>query len=427
MEFRLPELGEGVTEGELVKWRVKVGEQVKDDQALCEIMTDKATIEIPSHFTGVVTELSAKEGEIVKVHQLMLKAEAAGGAVASKPAQAPTAPTPTAAPAAPVVAAKPTTSSSNPPPVASALMSAPAPTKSTPSDVLASPSTRKLAGEKGIDLGAVNGSGPHGRVLREDVEKFKPGRSPAIGSAPRNKGPVAADTRVPIRGMRKKIAEKMRLSKDKAAHFTYVEEADATQLVKIRNRAKVIGEQKGIKVSYLPFVMKAMVAALKKHPRLNSVVDEAANELVTKHYYNISLSVQTEDGLTVPVIKNVQDKGIFELAKEIAEVVDRARKKKLTMEDFQDSTITLTNAGSIGGLFATPIINYPEVAILGFNKIARKPVVQVSGGVEKIVIRDWTYFSISLDHRMIDGADAAEFMKTFIDYIENPALFVLEE
>ena len=427
MEFRLPELGEGVTEGELVKWRVKVGEAVKDDQALCEIMTDKATIEIPSHFAGVVTELSAKEGEIVKVHQLMLKAEASGSAGATKPAAH--APVAVPAAAASVTAAKPAASLT---PIQTATQVASAPT-STPvsiqssSDVLASPSTRKLASEKGIDLGVVNGSGPHGRVLREDVEKFKPGRSPIVGSASRSKGPVAADTRVPIRGMRKKIAEKMRLSKDKAAHFTYVEEADATQLVKIRNRAKVIGEQKGIKVSYLPFVMKAMVAALKKHPRINSVVDEAANELVTKHYYNISLSVQTEDGLTVPVIKNVQDKGIFELAKEISEVVDRARKKKLTMEDFHDSTITLTNAGSIGGLFATPIINYPEVAILGFNKIARKPVVQVSGGVEKIVIRDWTYFSMSLDHRMIDGAEAAEFMKTFIDYIENPALFVLEE
>ena len=197
--------------------------------------------------------------------------------------------------------------------------------------------------------------------------------------------------------------------------------------MKLRTRAKTIGEKKGIKVSFLPFVMKAMVAALRKHPRLNSVVDEATNEIVTKHYYNISLSVQTEDGLTVPVIKNVQDKGIYELAKEIQEMVDRARKKKLTMEDFQDSTITLTNAGSIGGLFATPIINYPEVAILGFNKIARKPVVKVINGAEKIVIRDWTYFSISLDHRIVDGADAAEFMKTFIDYIENPALIFMEE
>jgi pyruvate dehydrogenase E2 component (dihydrolipoamide acetyltransferase) len=226
--------------------------------------------------------------------------------------------------------------------------------------------------------------------------------------------------------MRKKIAERMRLSKDKAAHFTYVEEADATELVKLRTAAKAIAEKRGIKLTYLPFILKAMVAALKQHPRLNSTVDEAKNEIIIHHMYNISISVQTEDGLTVPVVKNVDQKTIFELASEIADIVDRARKKKLTMDDFQGSTITLTNAGSIGGVFATPIINYPEVAILGFNKIARKPVVRTVKGVEKIVIRDWTYFSISLDHRIVDGADAAEFMKTFIAYIENPAMLVLE-
>jgi pyruvate dehydrogenase E2 component (dihydrolipoamide acetyltransferase) len=416
MEFRLPELGEGVNEGELVKWRVKVGDAVKDDQPLCEIMTDKATIEIPSPFSGVITELTAKEGEIVKVHQLMLKGDAKGGAPAAKveaPAHAaPTHSAPAAAPAA----------------KAPAPTAAPAPVSNTNSaDVLASPSTRRLASEKGIDLGLVAGTGPNGRVLRDDVENFKSGGGSARVARSRGPQPVAADERIAIRGMRKKISEKMRQSKDKAAHFTYVEEADVSSLVKLRARAKTIGEKKGIKVSFLPFVMKAMVAALRKHPRLNSVVDEATNEIVIKHYYNISLSVQTEDGLTVPVIKNVQDKGIYELAKEIQEVVDRARKKKLTMEDFQDSTITLTNAGSIGGLFATPIINYPEVAILGFNKIARKPVVKMVNGVEKIVIRDWTYFSISLDHRIVDGADAAEYMKTFIDYIENPALIFMED
>jgi pyruvate dehydrogenase E2 component (dihydrolipoamide acetyltransferase) len=417
MEFRLPELGEGVNEGELVKWRVKVGDAVKDDQPLCEIMTDKATIEIPSPFSGVITELTAKEGEIVKVHQLMLKGDSKGGTPAAK-AEAPAhaAPAAHSAPAA-APAAK-----------AAAPAAAPAPVSNTNSaDVLASPSTRRLAAEKGIDLGSVVGTGPNGRVLRDDVENFKSGGGSARSVRARGPQPVAADERIAIRGMRKKISEKMRQSKDKAAHFTYVEEADVSSLVKLRARAKTIGEKKGIKVSFLPFVMKAMVAALRKHPRLNSIVDEATNEIVTKHYYNISLSVQTEDGLTVPVIKNVQDKGIYELAKEIQEVVDRARKKKLTMEDFQDSTITLTNAGSIGGLFATPIINYPEVAILGFNKIARKPVVKVVNGVEKIVIRDWTYFSISLDHRIVDGADAAEFMKTFIDYIENPALIFMED
>jgi pyruvate dehydrogenase E2 component (dihydrolipoamide acetyltransferase) len=196
--------------------------------------------------------------------------------------------------------------------------------------------------------------------------------------------------------------------------------------VKLRTQAKAIAESRGIKMTYLPFILKAMVAGLRRHPRLNSVVDEASNEIVTRHYYNIAISVQTEDGLTVPVIKHVEQKSIYQLAAEISDIVDRARKKRLTMDDLTGSTITLTNAGSIGGVFATPIINYPEVAILGFNKIARKPVVMTRNGAETIEIRDWTYFSISLDHRIIDGADAAEFMKTFIQYIENPAMLFLE-
>ena len=409
MEFRLPELGEGVNEGELIKWRVKEGDNVKDDQPLCEIMTDKATIEIPSPFSGVIKQLVAKEGEIVKVHQLMVVAESVGGAKAAPAATA------HAAPAAPAVATKAAPAAAPTQASSSAAVSA---------DVLASPATRRAAREKGIDLSQVSASGPHGRVLMEDLDRALSG-----GSAPR----AAARTfaageveRTPIRGMRKKISEKMRESKDKAAHFTYVEEADATELVRLRTQAKAIAEKKGIKLTYLPFILKAMVAALKQHPRINSTIDEATNEIVTHHTYNISLSVQTEDGLTVPVVKHVEQKTIFELAKEIADIVDRARKKKLTMDDFKGSTITLTNAGSIGGLFATPIINYPEVAILGFNKIARKPVVINVNGKEKLAIRDWTYFSISMDHRILDGAEAAEFMKTFISYIENPALLVLE-
>ena len=416
MEFRLPELGEGVTEGELVKWLVKPGDAVKDDQPLCEIMTDKATIEIPSPFSGSIKELHAKEGEVVKVHQLMFSGEASGGKPASAQATAP------AHGAAPAKAVEATPQA----PAQAAKAAAPAQTSNA--DVLASPSTRRFARESGVDLGAVDASGPHGRVLRDDVEKALSGGGSKSAAKPAVKtyAPMTADEHIPIRGIRKKIAEKMRLSKDKAAHFTYVEECDATELVKLRTAAKEIAAKRGIKLTYLPFILKAMVAALKQHPNLNSTVDDEKNELIIHHTYNISLSVQTEDGLTVPVVKNVEQKTVFELAAEIADIVDRARKKKLTMDDFKGSTITLTNAGSIGGLFATPIINYPEVAILGFNKIARKPVVKVIGGRERIVVRDWTYFSISLDHRMVDGADAAEFMKTFISYIENPAMLVLE-
>jgi pyruvate/2-oxoglutarate dehydrogenase complex dihydrolipoamide acyltransferase (E2) component len=284
-------------------------------------------------------------------------------------------------------------------------------------------------------LGQIQGSGPHGRVMKEDLQGQS--KAPGVGAVsagaaiparakstrPHSSG---GEERVPFRGLRKKISEKMRLSKDKAAHFTYVEEADATQLVALRDQAKVIAAQQGVKLTYLPFIMKAMVAALRKYPILNSTLDEAKGEIVYKYDYNIGLSVQTDDGLTAPVVKDVAHKSVMEIARDIQDLVERARSKRLTMDDLQGSTITLTNAGSIGGLFATPVINYPEVAILGFNKIARKPVVVKNQGREEIVIRDWTYFSISLDHRIVDGAIGAEFMKTFIQFVENPTLLLLE-
>ena len=402
MEFKLPELGEGVHEGELVKWRVSVGDIVKDDQPLLEIMTDKATVEIPSPFAGKIDALHAKEGEVVKVGQLLISGGGTAGAVKAAPA---------------VAAAQPAASSVQ------------ATQKSVPvagDHVLAAPSTRRFAREKGVDLSAIRGTGPHGRVMREDVERGPSSGSVSTPAKGASHGAQTAEHRIPFRGLRKKIAEKMRLSKDHAAHFTYVEEADASELVRVRMHAKELGAKQGVKVTYLPFIMKGMVAALRQYPILNSTLDEQRAEIVFKHYYNIGLSIQTEDGLVAPVVKDVEHKSILELAKDIQDLVDRARQKRLTMDDLQGSAITLTNAGSIGGLFATPVINYPEVAILGFNKIFKKPVVKTINGQDQVVIRDWTYFSISLDHRIVDGAVGAEFMNTFIKYIETPSLLLLE-
>jgi pyruvate dehydrogenase E2 component (dihydrolipoamide acetyltransferase) len=462
MQFKLPELGEGVHEGELVKWKVKPGDQVGYDQSLCEIMTDKATVEIPSAFKGKVARLDAQEGQTVHVGQVMLTFEGAEGtATASTASSSASAGNGTSAHAAPAPAAAPSTSA---PAMSAAPAKSPAAPVKTPSAPaasysagpaatenlsiesrpLAAPSTRKLAREGGVDLGRISGSGPHGRVMREDVETFirgggaSSGAGAIAGGAPSFKAPIGRtsipagqlEERVPFKGLRKKIAEKMRLSKDHATHFTYVEEADATALVQLRAQAKEMGAKHGIKVTYLPFVMKAMVASLRKFPILNSSLDEEKQELVYKHYFNIGLSIQTEDGLTAPVVKDVANKSVLQIAKEIEDLVSRARAKKLTQDDFLGSTITLTNAGSIGGLFATPIINYPEVAILGFNKIFRKPVAVMVNGPggpkEEVQIRDWTYFSISLDHRVVDGAVGAEFMLDFIKYIQNPSLLILE-
>ena len=443
MELKLPELGEGVHEGELVKWCVKVGDMVKDDQPICEIMTDKATVELPAPFTGKITSLAAKEGEVVHVGQVMVTYEGAGSSVS---------PTASGAKSADALAKSESKPASAPAHSAQAAMSAAPSASSSPTvsagpgmSVAAAPSTRKFAREQGVDLSHVSPTGPNGRVMREDVEsamkggngvgatsagratfsQTAAGSQSAAGFAKTSIASGPREERVPFKGLRKKIAEKMRQSKDHAAHFTYVEECDATELVKLRAAAKDMGAKDGIKVTYLPFIMKAMVATLRQYPIMNTSLDEERNELVYKNYFNIALSVQTDDGLTAPVIKDVDQKSIMQLAKEIQDVVDRARHKKLTMEDLTGGTITLTNAGSIGGLFATPVINYPEVAILGFNKIDRKPVVKVVNGQEQIVIRDWTLFSISLDHRVVDGAIGAEFMKSFIRIIENPALLVL--
>lgn len=416
MDLKLPELGEGVHEGELVKWLVKPGDLVKDDQSVCEIMTDKATIELPAPFSGVITAIIAKEGKTVHVGETILQYEAKGGATVSAPAtpavSAPSS-TPVSAPVSQSVASVATTSSS------SVTLGGP---------VSAAPSVRKFAHENSVNLSTVSATGPSGRVMMEDVQGFLSGGNKSTSSANTVRQSVAGanvEERIAFKGLRKKIAEKMRQSKDHAAHFTYVEEADATALVELRATAKEMGLKAGVKITYLPFVMKAMVSALKKYPIMNAELDEAAGEIIIKHYYNIALSVQTEDGLTAPVVKNVESKSVFEIAKEIESLVSKARAKKLTMNDLTGGTITLTNAGSIGGLFATPVINYPEVAILGFNKIFRKPVAKMINGKEEIVIRDWTYFSISLDHRIVDGAVAAEFMKDFIQIIENPALMIL--
>jgi len=431
MQFKLPELGEGVHEGELVKWKVKVGDTIQYDQPLCEVMTDKATVEIPSAVQGKVAELHAQEGEMISVGQLMLTFQntAADTAVVNK-ALAST-------PATPQNYGSGATTSSG-----ATASSGFRPDTEIATRVLAAPSTRRLAREMGVELALLHGTGPHGRVMKEDLHapaagqgtgSKRPVGTPRVGTptgaiphGPLKIYPQGGEERVPLRGLRKKISEKMRLSKDNAAHFTYVEEADATQLVHLRTQAKEVAAKQGVKLTYLPFVMKAMVAALKEYPILNATLDEATQEIVYKYDYNIGLSIQTEDGLTAPVVKDVAHKSVLEIAREIQNLVDRARAKKLTMEDFHGSTITLTNAGSIGGLFATPIINFPEVAILGFNKIFRKPVVKTIQGREEIVIRDWTYFSISLDHRIVDGAIGAEFMKLFIQYIENPSLLLLQ-
>lgn len=430
-DVKLPELGEGVTEGELVKWLVKIGDTVKPDQAVAEVMTDKATVEVPTPIAGVVKELKYKVGDVIKVETAILALDA-GGVSASAPAPtAHAAPTPSkpAAPATPAAApAKPaapmmmeanaTTTSTIYPPVADA-------------KVLATPATRRLARELSVDINGISGSGLAGRVTLEDVLGARNGggtatttvaKGPSIPRPGYNSPAGAVDERVPMRGIRKKIAENMQLSKSIIPHFTIMDEADVTGLVDLRESLKDYAEKQGTKVTYLPIVMKALIATIREFPMFNASIDDAAQEIVYKKYFNIGFAADTPNGLVVPVIKNADQKSIIEISKEILDLSKRARDNKLKPDEMKGATITITNIGSIGGTYATPVINHPEVAIIGMYKIQEKPVIQNG---ELAVIKTMNY-TVTADHRLIDGAVAARFLQAFIARIQNPSIMLAE-
>ncbi len=424
---KLPDLGEGVTEGEVVRWLVKPGDSVKADQPVVELMTDKATVEVPTPVAGVVKELKFKEGDVIPIETVILILETDGkGATAAAPA----------AKAATSVASSPApmqmkTSTSNGstgmdihPPVAGA-------------NVLATPATRRLARETGIDLNQISGTGLAGRVTREDVINVKGtgGTMIAPTTTPMGRAPVAQipkpafvsqpgahEERVPLRGVRKKIAENMQMAKHIIPHFTLVEEARVDELVKLRTQAKAAAEKYGVKITYLPFIVKALIATCREFPMFNASMDDAAGEVVYKKYFNVAFAADTPNGLMVPVIKNADFKTVLQTAQEIQQLGGKAREGKLALEDMKGATITVTNIGSVGGMYATPIINHPEVAILGMYKIFDKPLW--TG--EKFRRAQMMNFTITCDHRLIDGAVAANFMKAFVARIENPSQLMLD-
>ncbi len=428
MDFKLPDIGEGVHEGEITKWLVQPGQKVTLDQPMVEVMTDKATVEIPAPIAGTIEGVYAKEGETVPVGKVILRISE-GGTAAKKPeAEKP-------APAGASAAGKATPAPAPKTVAPAAQASRPQSEPDVPFNVLATPATRKLARDLSVKLGEVQGSGPHGRVTKADVQMVYEGRSAA---QPRTSHPVSTEVRsssakpaqitvqrgalqkIPLRGIRKKIAESMTLSKHKAAHFTYVEEVDMTEVVSMRKAAAAEAEKRGVKLTFLPFIIKALIPALKEFPYLNSSLDEEHQEIVLKGDYNFGIATDTPNGLMVPVIKSVDSKSIWELAAEITELSERAKNGKSQMEDLKGGTFTLTNAGSIGGVFTTPVINYPEVAILGVNAIRKRPMVVD----DQIVIRDMMFLSMSVDHRVVDGADAARFMNRLIYFLSDPSRLV---
>ena len=394
-EFKLPEIGEGVTEGEVVKWLVDEGDLVKEDQPIVEVMTDKATVEISSPKGGTIQKRFVQEGQLIQVGKVLVLIDEGGNGrgAASERVTSP-----------------------------SVLAAPPAPQKESSraqAGVLASPTTRKRAREMNIDLSTVRGSGPLGRVLEKDL--IKPFTAEAQTQTAAT--PTGMEERIPLRGIRKKIAEHMVRSKYTAPHFTQVDEVDMTDLVRFREETKKRFAAEGIKLTYLPFVVKALCQSLKEFPSLNGSMDDAKQEIIIKHYYNIGIATQTDNGLIVPVLKNADRKEIKGLAREIQTLADRARHGKLSMDDLQGGTFTITSTGSLAGILATPIINHPELGILGVHRIREMPVVR-SG---QIVIRHMGYLSLSLDHRIIDGAVGAAFLKSLIRRLENPLLLSIDD
>jgi 2-oxoglutarate dehydrogenase complex dihydrolipoamide succinyltransferase (E2) component len=410
MEFKLPDVGEGVAEGEVVKWFVKEGDGVKEDEPLVEVMTDKVNVQIPSPRTGRVSRLMAREGDIVKVGQTLLIIDVEGEAAeATSP---------------PVKGSQVLQVSVKPPEEARTKGGGAAPPA-----VLATPATRRLARELGVDLAGVKGTGPMGRITEEDVRAASQSLSLKRAATSVETGVVAPravvggrEEIVPLRGIRKTIAERMAKSKRTAAHVTHVDEVDVTELVLVREALKGSAEKRGVKLTYIPFIIKALIPALKEFPYLNSSLDDQNGTIILKRYYNFGIAVDTEQGLIVSVVKDADKKDLFVLAGEIERLAEKARAGELSLEEVHGSTFTISNVGAIGGLFATPIINLPEVAILGVHKITKRPVYRN----ERVEARDIMYLSLSFDHRVVDGAYAARFTTKVIETIQDPKKLLAE-
>lgn len=404
IEFKLPDVGEGVVEGEIVKWLVKEGDSVNEDQLLVEVLTDKATIQIPSPAKGKVLKLFAKEGSIVKVGESLIIIGNEGDTAEQ------TATTPE----------EPTTAHSTPSPQTISVESS----HVVGEQVQAPPAIRKLARDVNVDLARVTGTGSGGRITREDVLQATKGQTQVAVSITEtvSKPSAGPEERVPLRGIRRIIAERMVKSRRTAAHVTHVDEVDMTELVTLRQKMKSEAEGSGVKLTYLPFIVKAVVKSLKDHPYLNSSLDDEKSEIVLKRYYNIGIAAAAPDGLVVPIVKDADRKNAMQIAREIETLSEKARSGKLELHELQGGTFTITNIGPFGGVLSTPIINYPEVAIMGIHKITPRAVVRDG----QVVIRDMTYLSLSFDHRVLDGAEAALFTNDVIKYLQNPQLLLSE-
>ncbi len=420
--FRLPDLGEGIHEGEVVAVRVKVGDTVKEGDIILEVETDKATVEIPSPYTGKVVEILVKPGDLIKVADVMINFD--GGE--KNPAEP-----------EPLAAAPPAGSDKRVSDVPEASEK-----QSGAEPVPASPATRRLARELGVDLRSITPSGPAGLVTAEDVRALAAkGPAPALSKRPQPETPETAESRplvatvpalpdfsrygpvkrIPLRSIRRATAKQMALSWSQIPHVNSQDAIDITQLETFRNKHKAAIQGKGGRLTLTVFALKAAATALKAYPNFNASLDIEAGEIVLKDYFNIGVAVNTEDGLIVPVIREVDRKSLTDIAVELNETVQRTRDRKTSLEDIRGGTFTITNAGAMGGGFFTPIINYPQVAILGMGHAAWQPVVMENKqGLREIIPRLMMPVVLCIDHRVLDGADAVRFLKMMNTSLQDP-------
>ncbi|MFE8695350.1 dihydrolipoamide acetyltransferase family protein [Cytobacillus sp. FJAT-53684] len=435
-EFKLPDIGEGIHEGEIVKWFVKSGDKVQEDDVLCEVQNDKAVVEIPSPVAGTVEEIKVGEGVVATVGQVLITFDAPGYEdLKFKGDETEEEPT------AKVEAAETKEA------VQQEVTNAAAQAEVDPGRrIIAMPSVRKFARDKGVDIQQVAGSGKNGRILKTDIDAFlnggatvasetqaeegavqdtntaasqEPTAAPAAKAIPQGQYP---ETREKMSGIRKAIAKAMVNSKHTAPHVTLMDEIDVTKLVAHRKKFKEVAASKGIKLTFLPYVVKALTSALREFPTLNTSIDDAAGEIIQKHYYNIGIAADTDKGLLVPVIKDADRKSTFAISNEINELATKARDGKLAPDEMKGASCTITNIGSAGGQWFTPVINHPEVAILGIGRIAEKPIVRDG----EIIAAPVLALSLSFDHRIIDGATAQNALNHIKRLLNDPELLLME-
>lgn len=429
MEFKLADIGEGIHEGEILRWLVKEGDQVEQDAPLVEVQTDKVAAELPSPVAGVIERILAREGQVVPVGTVLAVIREAGAGAGGAHAAPSSANGETATPMA-----HPTTQPQG----------EVAPARETPEPktgaaarsgakrrALATPHVRALARKLGVDIDEIDGTGPVGRVTEEDVRRFAEGAREPVAQAPtdaaraqgeagsRVEAPVARGElveQVPLRGLRRRIAEHMVQAKRIIPHATHIDEVEMDGIEALRERLRPYAEARGVKLTSLAFFVKAVSIALKEFPYVNASVDEAQENVLLRRYYHIGIAVDTEHGLIVPVVKHADQKSVFEIAREVSDLARRARENRLSLDEVTGSTFTISNAGALGGLYATPIINYPESAILGIHKMEPRPVVRNN----EIVIRNIAHVSLSFDHRIIDGGMAIRFTNRVRELLEDP-------